>query len=209
MVLNGHNPNVIDWPDAKLIIPIAKKHPSFEFVQRLFYNAGVVASFSYVIAALVLQPLLQHQTEQRVELSITCLLSLRRIISTLESKLENVSVTAQGYNERINCVSSKTNIDRCTQTEPENKSRKDSQQKSGWLKIISKLKEARTLVDGHQDEQILDSEPNDHYLPLKFQIQSFNSNLRGLNVQNSDEKTRKSIQAIREMKGWIINGKTV
>ncbi|SCV05308.1 LANO_0H04610g1_1 [Lachancea nothofagi CBS 11611] len=202
----------VDWPDETRIARQAKKYQSFIFVQSLFYNAGIVVSLWYVIAALALQPLLQSQSDQRLQLNADCLLRIRGLINGLESRLKTTSVSALGYNERANSITGKSSTDRCTQTEETTSGNSLGDNSPGWSRVTARLKSACEALNTFNEPECSDDNdtPKDRYLPLKFQVQSLHSCLLGLEVRNYDpeEMARKSVQAIREMKGWIINGST-
>ncbi|SCU93255.1 LAFA_0F15434g1_1 [Lachancea sp. 'fantastica'] len=201
----------ITWPKDDQIAKRPSKYRSLLFIQNLFYNAGIATSICYIFIAMVLQPLLQRQTAQRSELSATCLLKIRKTVTFLESRMLKSSASAQGYNERTQINSSATVVDRCTQTEECQEYVSGNQKPSGWTKIIARLNYARDLLNISAEDQPEGSSQN-RYLPLRFQIQSFNSSLAGIDGREKDDSeamTKGSIRAIRDMKGWIINGRAV
>ncbi|SCU96332.1 LAME_0F15896g1_1 [Lachancea meyersii CBS 8951] len=198
----------ITWPEEAQISQRTNKYRALILVQNLFYNAGIATSFCYVIAAMVLQPLLQTQTDQRTQLSAACLLKARKMVSFLESRLMGTSASVLGHNEKIDALSSKTTIERCTQTEESEHSVPDGQEASGWTRIAARLRYTCSMLDNFSDEHS-DQDDQSMFLPLRFQTQSLNSCLLGLDARDNDAETatREGIKDIRDMKGWIINGK--
>ncbi|CEP64609.1 Pex17p LALA0_S12e02850g [Lachancea lanzarotensis] len=199
----------IAWPKDDQIVKHSNKYQTLYFITNMFYNAGIATSICFIIAAMVLQPLLQTQTDQRSELSAACLLKIRKMVSFLELKMLKSSASALGHNERAHMNGSTTIVDRCTQTEELREYSIETKTPFGWTKIISRLNYARNLLVNSADEQPEGSSKN-RYLPLRFQVQSFNSSLAGLEgrEKNDSEALNKgSIKGIRDMKGWIINGR--
>lgn len=198
------------WPDESMITRRAQKNKSLIFIQNLFYNAGIGVCALYMLTIMIVQPLLHSQTEQRIQLSTDVLLRIRKCVSSLERRLKETAISSIGFNEEVASSTGVATVEKCTQTDDFTDSDPKDEKASGWVKILTRLQYARGVFDNfNKKEEGEDGEKgHDRFLPLKFQVQSLNSKL--LSLESRDESARnhkKSLHAIREMKGWVINGK--
>ncbi|KAM3165085.1 Peroxisomal membrane protein PEX17 [Lachancea thermotolerans] len=197
----------IEWPSEAAIRERAKKNNTVDSVQKVFYNAGVVVSLVYVIIVSIIEPLLRSQFNQRLQLSADMLIRVRKFVSLLEQRLKSTSISAIGFNEKVDPESRVSTIERCTQTEELLESSGVEEKATGWTKIIARLRYAREMLS-RANEGKKDNNASDRITPLKFQAQSLSAYISSLDTRDETFRNHKnSVQAIRDMKGWVINGR--
>ncbi|CUS22431.1 LAQU0S05e05204g1_1 [Lachancea quebecensis] len=205
--MNSNGWSNVEWPNESHIRERARKNLTVDFVQKVFYNAGVVVSLAYVVIVSVVEPLLRSQIHQRLQLSADMLIRIRKFVSLLEHRLKSTSISAVGFNEKVNSQSRVSTVDRCMQTEDLLESNDAEKKVTGWTKVIARLQYAREMLN-KANKGKNDNNASDRLTPLKFQAQSLNAYISSLDVRDETFRNNKSsVQAIRDMKGWVINGK--
>ncbi|SCU98392.1 LAMI_0F14422g1_1 [Lachancea mirantina] len=193
----------IQWPIESRILTV--KHSStLNFIKELSNRVGITVCIAFIVLSSAIQPLLQAHYEQRLELSHSSLLHLRKAVNSLHKHVKTTTVGAIGFNERTNLQTGIINIDRCTQTSEPIPRKNDASGESGWQHM-------NTVLQGLVQDLNSFNEENSR----SDQLDSFIFQTKLLNDQlvNRPEGPRyakiitQMMSKTREMKGWFINGR--
>lgn len=187
--------DTIEWPNESRIVTKNVKDATLVYTQNLFYNTGLLVSVIYLALKLVLVPCLDQQCSQRIEISATTLLRLRKAVSRLQNSIKTTPIAVIGYNESDN------SIERCTQTsENENK-----QSERSWSLINRRLIDSTTHLGQFVQSNSRESKSLDAFnmeaklLSDKFRLEA--------SAESQSELNKKMVKSIREVKGWFVSGR--
>lgn len=185
----------ISWPDESRIVSRNTRNATLDYIRNLFHNTGLITSVIYLALKFILVPCLEQQYSQRINVSASTLLNLRKLVSRLQNSISTNDVAIIGYNEHNDSV------ERCTQTSEDELKPLES----SWSTINKRLRDSamhlQRFVDSNSSELV--------------NMNSFNMDARSLSDRfNLESRTepqielnRKMITSIREVKGWFINGR--
>ncbi|QLL32529.1 hypothetical protein HG536_0D00510 [Torulaspora globosa] len=196
--MNNKDLELIKWPEERNINNYVAKNPTASIIQGLFTNAGIIGSIIYIMIRQVIVPCLDSHYLQRVSLSASTLLQLRRAVTLLQGKLKYTPVSALGFNE------SDGRVERSTQTLNESCDRAQERE-SRWKRFNDKLKEADNQLQLFNSNSSSSKNMDSFHLQVKLLVD-------GIKLDESREKTRECceriIRSIREAKGWLVNGRS-
>ncbi|KAL3229519.1 Peroxisomal membrane protein PEX17 [Nakaseomyces bracarensis] len=203
----SHIAGDIKWPDQALIRNYNGRNRTIRTIRTIFYNTGLIFTIFYLIASTVVQPLLEVQVFQRLELSAQTLLGVRRLMSKLLKRLKSTDSSviqlATGdskYIERSVQTDHVPSDDYCYRDSME----EEYSTASTWQSIGSKLASVKETVDRFNTNC---ARPSTNIENLTFQAKLV---IDQLELSDNTEKihlmTKESIDSIREMKGWYVNG---
>lgn len=187
------------WPNEHHIAPY-KKPSSLKSIESIFYNTGIVVSTLYILIHLTLSPLLLKLFDQRIELHHDTLMRLRRVVNGLRARIKTTHLSALGENQRI-VLENKVYVDRCQQT---NEELPGGNTPEDWTRIntrlLSMVEYLREYTTAAVAPSVMES--------IEFQAKLITDQMNEPSLKiKKQQEIAKSIQSIREMKGWFIHGK--
>ncbi|CCC71037.1 hypothetical protein NCAS_0G01500 [Naumovozyma castellii] len=189
----------LNWPKNATIRKRKIRDPTFTAVQSILYNGGLLAALLYSIATLLIQPILADQYEQRHEFALAALLKVRKLISTLQSRLRTTPVSILGANE------TQTTIERCTQTSLDTDNDFADENDTPLESISQRIYNLKWKLSQFNAN---DSRTSNAIEGFNFQTKLVKDQIDNLNTPTKAIDGSKNIVAsLREMKGWFVNGK--
>lgn len=200
-------PDVV-WPDQTLIRNYNGRNRTINTIRSIFYKTGLIFTVFYIIASAVVQPLLEVQVLQRLDLSAQTLLGVRRLMTKLLKRLEKTDSSLIPLTAGTNDY-----IDRVIQTEQpqtddyyyhDDFEEVEHASSSTWQNISRRLADVKQTVERFNNNC---SRPSTNIENLTFQAKLV---VDQLDLSDNTEKvhrlSKEAIDSIREMKGWYVNG---
>lgn len=199
----------IQWPDPQRIRNYKARNKTIRTIQSIFSNTGLLFTIFYVAVSTIVQPSLERQYNQRIELTAGALLEVRRLTNKLLRRLK--SKNSSELELRSNA---QEYADRCTQTESryitddfesDDDMHNDSDDNSiTWNIISKKLVEVKDSLNRYNESC---DRPSINMENLTFQSKLVVDQLSvAKDADKLGELSKTSVNNIREMKGWFVNG---
>lgn len=188
----------IRWPEDRNIRKHIPRNSTASTIQSLFTNTGVIVSLVYIMIKQIIVPTLDAQYLQRIDLSATTLLQLRRAVMLLQGKLQYTPVSALGFNE------SEGKVERSTQTFNDGNELPTGRE-IRWKRLNDKLKEADNQLQLFNCNANTTKNMDSFHLQVKLLVD-------GIKLDDSSAKTHECcdriVHSVREAKGWLVNGRS-
>ncbi|CCE66148.1 hypothetical protein TPHA_0O01810 [Tetrapisispora phaffii CBS 4417] len=168
-------------------------------LRSLGNNAALFISIAYLTLEYIIRPLLNEQFRQRIQLSGTTLITLRKLVADLKGKLDEYRlISAIGFNE-----TNKT-VDRCTQTSKDFISR-GAYSVPTVEQINIKLEDFTLTLDMENGSDGIQLRSNEETLQeIKESWKDIDDVLESEKKLTSKTKV---LECIRDIKGWYVNGR--
>lgn len=190
--------STIRWPQDDHIIRMPQRRATATAIQNLFSNTGIIVSILFILVKQVIQPSLESHFSQRVGLSASTLLQVRRLVATLKGMLVYTPISSIGFD------GTNGEVERSTQTSEDDHKLLEGRE-NRWGKFNDKLKEANEHLQRYNTAAISSSKNMDSFqFQMKLVVDEIQLNE---DADKASERCRKIVDSVRELKGWFVNGR--